>query len=68
MNWNLFAILAGATGVVLGGMSIGMHIANYQTQKQFANVIPEIDRAILDLDNRIDRYHPAESQQQASDE
>lgn len=62
MNWNLFAILAGATGVVLGGMSIGMHIANYQTQKQFANVIPEIDRAILDLDNRIDQYHPAKSQ------
>lgn len=67
MNWNLFAILAGATGVVLGGMSIGMHIANYQTQKRFANVIPEIDRAILELDNRIDQYHPAESQQQASD-
>lgn len=67
MNWNLFAILAGATGVVLGGLSLGLHVANYQTQKQFANVIPEIDRAILDLDNRIDQYHPAESQQQASD-
>ena len=67
MDWKLFAILAGATGVVLGGLSIGMHIANYQTQKRFANVIPEIDRAILDLDNRIDQYHPAESQQQASD-
>lgn len=67
MNWNLFAIVAGATGVVLGGLSLGLHVANYQTQKQFANVIPEIDRAILDLDNRIDQYHPAESQQQASD-
>lgn len=67
MNWNLFAILAGATGVVLGGLSLGLHVANYQTQKRFANVIPEIDRAILDLDNRIDQYHPAESQQQASD-
>ena len=67
MNWNLFAILAGATGVVLGGLSLGLHVANYQTQKQFANVIPEIDRAILDLDNRIDQYHPAESQQQVSD-
>lgn len=68
MDWKLFAILAGATGVVLGGLSLGLHVANYQTQKQFANVIPEIDRAILDLDNRIDQYHPAESQQQASDE
>lgn len=67
MNWNLFAILAGATGVVLGGLSLGLHVANYQTQKRFANVIPEIDRAILDLDNRIDQYHPAEPQQQASD-
>lgn len=67
MNWNLFAIVAGATGVVLGGLSLGLHVANYQTQKRFANVIPEIDRAILDLDNRIDQYHPAESQQQASD-
>ena len=67
MDWNLFAILAGATGVVLGGLSLGLHVANYQTQKRFANVIPEIDRAILDLDNRIDQYHPAESQQQASD-
>lgn len=68
MDWKLFAILAGATGVVLGGLSLGLHVANYQTQKRFANVIPEIDRAILDLDNRIDQYHPAESQQQASDE
>ena len=67
MNWNLFAIVAGATGVVLGGLSLGLHVANYKTQKQFANVIPEIDRAILDLDNRIDQYHPAESQQQAFD-
>lgn len=67
MDWKLFAILAGATGVVLGGLSLGLHVANYQTQKRFANVIPEIDRAILDLDNRIDQYHPAESQQQASD-
>lgn len=67
MDWKLFAILAGATGVVLGGLSLGLHVANHQTQKQFANVIPEIDRAILDLDNRIDQYHPAESQQQASD-
>lgn len=63
MDWKLFAILAGATGCVLGGLSLGMHVANYQTQKRFANVIPEIDRAILDLDNRIDQYHPAESQQ-----
>lgn len=67
MDWKLFAILAGATGVVLGGLSLGLHVANYQTQKRFANVIPEIDRAILELDNRIDQYHPAESQQQASD-
>ena len=67
MDWKLFAIVAGATGVVLGGLSLGLHVANYQTQKRFANVIPEIDRAILDLDNRIDQYHPAESQQQASD-
>lgn len=67
MDWKLFAILAGATGVALGGLSLGLHVANYQTQKRFANVIPEIDRAILDLDNRIDQYHPAESQQQASD-
>ena len=67
MDWKLFAIMAGATGVVLGGLSLGLHVANYQTQKRFANVIPEIDRAILDLDNRIDQYHPAESQQQASD-
>lgn len=67
MDWKLFAILAGATGVILGGLSLGLHVANYQTQKRFANVIPEIDRAILDLDNRIDQYHPAESQQQASD-
>ena len=61
MNWKLFAILAGATGCALGGLSLGIHIANYQTQKQFANVISEIDRAILELDNRIDQYHPAES-------
>lgn len=67
MDWKLFAILAGATGVVLGGLSLGLHVANYQTQKRFANVIPEIDKAILELDNRIDQYHPAESQQQASD-
>lgn len=68
MDWKLFAILAGATGVVLGGLSLGLHVANYQTQKRFANVIPEIDRAILDLDNRIDQYHPADLPQQASDE
>ena len=68
MNWNLFAIVAGATGVVLGGLSLGLHVANYQTQKEFAKVIPEIDRAILDLDNRIDQYHPADLPQQASDE
>lgn len=67
MDWKLFAILAGATGVVLGGLSLGLHVANYQTQKRFVNAQPEIDRAILDLDNRIDQYHPAESQQQASD-
>lgn len=67
MDWKLFAILAGATGVALGGLSLGLHVANYQTQKRFANVIAETDRAILDLDNRIDQYHPAESQQQASD-
>ena len=68
MDWKLFAILAGATGVVLGGLSLGLHIANYQTQKRFANVIPEIGGAILDLDNRIDQYHPADLPQQVSDE
>lgn len=67
MDWKLFAILAGATGVALGGLSLGLHVADHQTLKRFANGIAETDRAILDLDNRIDQYHPAESQQQASD-
>lgn len=67
MNWNLFAILAGATGVVLGGLSLGLHVANYQTLKRFDDVQPVLGAAILALDNRINQYHPAESQQQASD-
>lgn len=67
MNWKLFAILAGATGVALGGLSLGLHVANYQTIKRFDNMQPVLGRAILELDNRIDQYHPAESQQQASD-
>lgn len=67
MDWKLFAILAGSTGVVLGGLSLGLHVANHQTLKRFANGIAETDRAILELDKWIDRYHPAESQQQASD-
>lgn len=67
MNWKLFAILAGATGCALGGLSLGMHIANYQTIKRFADMQPVFGTAILELDNRIDHYHPAESQQQASD-
>ena len=67
MNWKLFAILAGVTGVVLGGLSLRLSVMHHQTLKWLVKVQPEIDRAILGLDDRIDQYHPAEPQQQASD-
>lgn len=68
MDWKLFAILAGATGVVIGGLSLGLHVADHQTLKQLVNAQPEIDRAILRIYNEIDQHHPADLPQQASDE